>query len=401
MNLSQINNLNLDANFDAEKYLKNNPEAKFFGQPFCKKHNVPEKYRLFLHYLLCNPRINTTSKTQAKHKPAKNKKQKGASKDLLINGQNIKHKTITNCYYDDCNSGFGDFIRGSCFLYSIIGELPRVNLCIDISNHSLGRYISTNSKDGIGLDTIIDVEKQVTPFEKHNNLYFNGMKRRIVKLFNRSEDKKINIFTNCFNLNSLMDKERLRLTIGCKNFIKNNIIFSEEVVDAFRNTELPSDYTVMHFRLGDRMTTYSSKDKVKDGNINNHKFSIENKEILKSIIKHYKKYQKNIVVLSDCNNIKKFISEKLSDNLKKKITVMHTNSQHSSNNPGSIDGYSVDKTKKQNNMFYVALDLIIIKNASSIVSSSVYPWGSGFCFWMAKVYDIPITFEKISSINPW
>lgn len=391
MNLDQIKSIEINPSFNEEKYLKNNPEAKYFGQPFCKKNKISERVRLFLHYVFCNPHIKKTqSESVAKTKRIKKEKQ------LVVNYKKIKHKTIINCYYDDCNSGFGDFIRGSCYLYDNFANIPNVNLLMDFSNHAIGEFISSQNKSSINNNEIIDIEKQVTDIEKEKSQYFTGMKRRIVKLLNRSEDQQIKLFTNCCDLSSLQIKEQFTLTLGAKTFIKNNLIFSEEVLSAYEEIKLPKDYTLMHFRLGDKHTVYSKTTKVDDNkNINWQSFVVDYDKILKSIIDEQKKNNSYVLVLSDCNKFKEFVLQNVENKLKKYIIVVHTNSQHSSNNPASLDGHSVDMKSKKSNMFFVALDLIIIMNSCKIVSSSVYPWGSGFCFWMAKVYDIPITFEKI------
>ena len=391
MNLDKIKNIEIDPSFDEEKYLKNNPEALHFAQPLCKKNNIPERVRLFLHYMFCNPHVKKTqSQSEKRFKYKKRKK-----KELIVNYKKIKNKTIINCYYDDCHSGFGDFIRGSCYLHENFGNIPNVIFSMDFSNHAIGEFISSQNKLNVNNSEIIDIEKQVTDIEKQKSQYFTGMKRRIVKLFNRSEDQEIKLFTNCCDLSILQTKEQFTLTTGAKTFIKNNLIFSEEVLSAYKEIKLPKDYTLMHFRLGDMHTVYSKNSKINTENINNQSFVVDYDKTLKLIIDEHKKNNSYVLVLSDSNRFKEFVLQNIENKLKKHIIVVHTNSQHSSNNPGSVDDHSVDMKSKKSNMFFVALDLIIIMNSSKIISSSVYPWGSGFCFWLAKVYDIPITFEKI------
>ncbi len=225
MNLDQIKNIEINSSFNEEKYLKNNPEAKYFGQPFCKKNKISERVRLFLHYVFCNPHITKTqSESINKTKHIKKKK------ELIVNYKKIKNKTIIICYYDDCHSGFGDFIRGSCYLHENFGNIPNVIFSMDFSNHSIGEFISSQNKLNVNNSEIIDIEKQVTDIEKQKSQYFTGMKRRIVKLFNRSEDQEIKLFTNCCDLSILQTKEQFTLTTGAKTFIKNNLIFSDEVL---------------------------------------------------------------------------------------------------------------------------------------------------------------------------
>ena len=39
-------------------------------------------------------------------------------------------------------------------------------------------------------------------------------------------------------------------------------------------------------------------------------------------------------------------------------------------------------------MFYVALDMKFLSCADKVYSYSVYPWGSGFSFWVSKIFGV-------------
>ena len=96
--------------------------------------------------------------------------------------------------------------------------------------------------------------------------------------------------------------------------------------------------------------------------------------------------------MSDSNELKEHIKEHCDNNF---IHVVHSNSQHCSNNPGNISKLKINKKEKVHNMFYVALDMNLISRSSSVYSYSVYPWGSGFVFWLAKIFNIPILTTQI------
>ena len=120
-------------------------------------------------------------------------------------------------------------------------------------------------------------------------------------------------------------------------------------------------------------------------NINTDNFDIDYEKLLQMIVKLKKETENTIIILSDSNKFKDYVDESNQDG----ILVMHTNSQHSSNNPGFIKSMSIDKQAKSDNMMYCALDMKIISKAKKLHSYSVYPWGSGFSLWIARIFDVP------------
>ena len=110
-------------------------------------------------------------------------------------------------------------------------------------------------------------------------------------------------------------------------------------------------------------------------------------EKIKKTIEDTQKYDdKQIILMSDSNKLKAYVEELGL----KEVYVVHNNSQHCSDNPGKLENVIFDEDKKASNMFYVALDMYLMSKSKYIYSYSVYPWGSGFCFWISKIYNIPI-----------
>ena len=138
-----------------------------------------------------------------------------------------------------------------------------------------------------------------------------------------------------------------------------------------------------HFRLGDKHCL--SDFETTQENINTDDFDIDYEKLLENIVKLHNDSGSTIVVLSDSNKFKDYVDKSKNDG----ILVMHTNSQHSSNNPGFIKSMSIDKQAKSDNMMYCALDMKIISKAKKLHSYSVYPWGSGFSLWIARIFDVP------------
>ena len=98
-----------------------------------------------------------------------------------------------------------------------------------------------------------------------------------------------------------------------------------------------------------------------------------------------------MLILSDSNDFKQYV---IDSNIPR-VSVQHLNSTHSSDNPGFIQSTVFDRKDKINKMFYTALDMKLLSRSKKINSFSVYPWGSGFCFWLSKIYGIPIKVNKL------
>ena len=57
-----------------------------------------------------------------------------------IQFSNLKNKIVINTYYDDSSSGIGDFLRGCCYLSTLLHE-NGVQFEIDLSRHTIGNHL--------------------------------------------------------------------------------------------------------------------------------------------------------------------------------------------------------------------------------------------------------------------
>lgn len=379
-----------DQNFDEELYLKETPEAKFFGQPFCYKNNISEKVRLYLHYLLF-----AKKEQEQEEKPKEEQSIANRLLSELIDFEKLSGKTIVNCYYDDACSGVGDFLRGCFYLCQLLYDTD-VNFEFDFSKHKLGRYIFTNSIKEYETEEIFDTEKHIPLDKRDNGGYVENIKTNILDKIAATESENIFIFTNyCDSLLGFPHWEKNK-DPKCSDFMRSNFNFRDNIENKFREI-LQGDYICVHFRLGDRKLVYNIMDakNLDPNNINTKDYGTDLDKCLDEIITLFKKTNKKIVVLADSNEFKQYVLDNTPEEFKENIIVVHTNSQHSSNNPGMLRGLNVDMKEKENNMFYVALDLKIMSMSKEIYSYSVYNWGSGFCFWISKIFNIPLIKKKL------
>ena len=316
----------------------------------------------------------------------------------LIDFEKLSNKNIVHAFYNESSSGMGDFLRGSCYLFDLLSK-ENIKLHINFSKHDISKYLKSSTNFRFKKSKIFDTEK-VNKILCIGKNYIQNIKDNIVSVFNNSTEDPIYLFTNyCELIDSSLKADRVVLTKNCRKFMQSNLIFSKEVKKEGNRiiSSMPSsDFAVAHFRLGDRLslTGVDGKDMNKE-ETNTKQYNIEMNNLLQTIKDKQQESNKHIIVMSDCNYFKEYVKNGCTKEEGKFIHIIHTNSQHCSNNPGNIDKLTIDRKNKIDNMFYVALDMYLISKSSSIYSYSVYPWGSGFVFWLAKIFNIQILTNQI------
>tara|TARA_B100001778_G_C18581734_1_gene627756 strand:+ start:596 stop:1996 length:1401 start_codon:yes stop_codon:yes gene_type:complete len=305
--------------------------------------------------------------------------------------ESIRNKNVVNCYYNKSSCGIGDFLRGSCYLFDLLNNKD-VSFNVSLSNHDVGNYVTTTFDEEstvlFDVERIYDTEKTNKVLCSPSN-YIQNMKNNLIQKVNNSKDDNIFLFcsySNFIDVNN--DVSNISITKDCQKFMQDNLIYSDEVIQqGDKLIKSLNDFTVIHFRLGDFMML---KDKAinigSNDDINTKKYPIDFETIKKTIKDTHEITGKDIVIMSDSNEVKEYIQQESLQG----IHVVHNNSQHCSDNPGQLNNIVMDKKEKVSNMFYVALDMYIMSKSTHMYSYSVYPWGSGFCFWISKIYNIPI-----------
>jgi len=303
----------------------------------------------------------------------------------LIDYDKLKNKTVINCYYNQSNCGIGDFFRGSCYLFNIL-QNKDVDLKISFQNHDISNYVTSifdeESTVLFNSDGIIDCEN----FNKKlcsSGTYVENIEKNLINGL-AINCKKICLFSN-YHSNITLEP----ISNECQEFMQNNIIFSYEIESAFKDLDINNEYEISHVRLGDQATVkYNYADSL---NVNTKRYDVNFLKLLKSIHSKQLNSDRDMLILSDSNDFKQYV---IDSNIPR-VSVQHLNSIHSSDNPGFIQSTVFDRKDKINKMFYTALDMKLLSRSKKINSFSVYPWGSGFCFWLSKIYGIPIKVNKL------
>jgi len=316
------------------------------------------------------------------------------SMEESIDFNNIKKKIIINTYYDDSSSGIGDFMRGCCYLSKLFYE-HGIKFEIDLSRHTIGAHLERTCHRVHG--EIFDTEQY------HKDIcvatdYIANMKRNLIyKLNEKNRKKTVTIFSNYSDFMNIDKKEKVDFELHgyVKDYMKHRLIFSKPVKDYFKKFKI-KDYEVMHFRLGDADILKQEKLELNDSNVNTKTFNVDYQSSLDKIVATILlNGRKNTIILSDSNGLKEYIMKNIPKEYKNFIHCLHAKSEHCSNNPGFIEGRVVKEKEKRDKMFYVALDMYIISKAKHAHSFSVYEWGSGFCYWTSKIFDIPLTLNSL------
>lgn len=322
-------------------------------------------------------------------------RKKNFDTQIQIDNKKLRNTIIINSYYDESSSGIGDFLRGCCYLHTILSNRG-LNFEIDFKNHQIGHFIKSKCKHRY--KNIFDTEKNLKEQANVFN-YFENMKKNLDASLSLSGKtcglfkKKIPIFSNYSDFIFKDTQGKLNYTIQnkTKRFMRSNIIFDKTIEDKFKDIGIKK-YDVVHFRLGDYQILKDNNIKTEANykdNINTIKFNIDYYKCLSLIIQSIINTRDYVILLSDSNSLKDYAYKNIPRKYASKLIVLHYDSFHCSSNPGFL-GNIINKLDKKKKMLYVALDMKICTKAQKIVSYSVYPWGSGFTFWLSKIYDIPI-----------
>lgn len=301
-------------------------------------------------------------------------------------------KLIINCFCEDSPYGIGDFLRGSIHLFQRLGYM-NINFDVDFSKHPISNFIQKNNKTDFDKSEI-EIIKAVKETEDSKEL-FEEIDQRLIEITKQIRHRQVKrIFTNYHWLLKLSSEHIMpninkeQLSEECKSFFKRKIVFAEEIEEKaqefLKEKKLEDGFQIIHFRLGDNLSFYKMKnDVVGAWQPDFEDCWMECVEILEK-----QKEKLPIVVMSDSNELKKFI-KKEAKKQKLPIYIVHKESNHTQQRPNKEYKQKIKKNKKD--AFYVALDMKILTMAKKVDAFSMYFWGSGFATWICKIFDVPIT----------
>jgi len=297
--------------------------------------------------------------------------------DVKIRGIHVIHNVYQSKYkYGIASTGLGDFIRGSYFILDFCFKYkfkPKI-----IFNNCISKFLKIKTN---GLDKINHVLNQILSFPNANFKQFlitnegnileptKDTKRimadfveylRIVPVYNH------NVVAYCISYPNGSVSETAKMYM-------QRILEPNDEMKLFVNSILtdlilvPKEYSVIHVRSGDIYLNQSS--------------SVFKKEYIKNLLENIRLNigcgvvdNKNYLLISDNNEIKKFILEKFPS-----VKTLFTEITHFG------EGVVLEEQKVKNTM----TDFYLLSFAEKIYAYSSYKHGSGFSYWCAQTYNIP------------
>jgi hypothetical protein len=259
--------------------------------------------------------------------------------------------------------GFGDFLRGSICLYQYC-QIFNLPLYLSFVDHPMGIFLK--KPNGFDQKVVQEIESSELyeypiPHPVYNFFKLDKKNTEVDEIITRRGF--IKVITNSW--------PEAPITKPCQDYITNFLQPSDELNDELSSLQIPSDYTVIHIRLGDRfmINCPDAWIHLKRDNINEEIIEFVHQTI-KDTIK-----ETNILILSDC-----LIKNKLHERYGYLITE---------NTPIHLLGSKLETISP--NMFKeTLLDFFIISKAKKIYQLSSYAWGSGFSDRCHDLYNIPI-----------
>ena len=311
---------------------------------------------------------------------------------------------LVNSYHTEFSGGIGDFLRGSIYLHNRCQQ-NNIDFDIDFSCHPISEFIFSNYDQSYDTEFILDIEHL---YLMRNNgksppNWIAEIEKVLNFIFLNMEQTKEDIIVSSYYIEVLKQPNFLNhiqnyiVPISTKHYLQQNIKFSDEVNSLFNALQL-DDYSVFHYRMGDRSTLQNlSKE------LHTLPISIQTNYNLKEFQHDYLLYYLNIeqyiaknnintlIVMSDSNEFKQFINEQNNP----KIKTIHTLSTHTCPSPGHLRYSSFKQELSRDQLLHTALDIKLLTQSKQNVSYSSYAWGSGFVTWISKIYDIPVKIEHI------
>lgn len=312
-------------------------------------------------------------------------------------------KTIHNCYTKRFSGGIGDFLRGSIHLFENLCHHTNAVINLDFKQHPLGKFILTTAPKTT--TDVIDLEVEAEKSRGTENWSLH-MKETLNNIISNVDNVAISSFYHDvlivphYDVNAKCFLQNYNLTDKCKRYFKFHIYFHKDVENLYQQLNI-ADYHVIHFRLGDRKSVSNLDSQMSEmpdyikQNPNYKSFDHNYDEYYKLAEKHLETTKcKNLIIMSDSNDLKTYIKKV---NKNKQIHIIHEKSTHTSYAPSTLtltDFQNQDIEDEK--LLYTALDVKILSESKNNVSYSVYDWGSGFVYWISKIFDVPCEINTFS-----
>ena len=261
-----------------------------------------------------------------------------------------------------CNDtiGFGDFIKGSLYLYNLSKKLNFI-LKINFKNHVINNYLIPS--DNIYINSDIPCYTYVDDLE-------NIIIEKIIEQEKTTNQLEFNLFTNKFPMAE--DLTDVDYSWFKNTFVPNDIITGK--IDEFmkNNNLLEHKFDILHIRCGDPFLREN--------------ISINDIKIFDALyfgyIKNIENLDKKCVLLSDYDKLGDIFNKNYFTNfIITQCKPIHTGNINDESNNESIIG--------------TLFELFLMSKANNIYNFSIYQWPSNYSYWISKSYKINYKYIKI------
>jgi hypothetical protein len=288
----------------------------------------------------------------------------------LVKFTNNKLKKIVNVYQlnyiNGTSPGFGDFLRG-CFCFNQIANLLGLEFDLDVSNHPMAKYLENSYHvEGIDYNNIeISYEHNLENSNLKDNINYVFL-NNIILWLNKQDIEILPFFGNSFpTFNN--HKQETKNLINSK--IQPNKLMRNYIDETLSELGLEKkNYAVIHIRTGDKYF------------LNGEKMSLQFIKKIKTILTTSMVPGRRYLIISDSNY------------LKSKLKGM-TNCYILIRKISHLGGSQEHKDSQEfNGLINTMIDYYLMTYSNTIISMSVYCYGSGFSRYCAILNNIPYNF---------
>ncbi len=284
---------------------------------------------------------------------------------------NIKLKKIVNVYqtkYKNIKAqGFGDFIRGSIYLYHLCITLG-LDFDINLDNHPISKYLILSHQDNL-----YDINNVEGFLDYNNKSIKENLIRSFIQKLNNCDESVAYVFIN-FIPDFDIENPKYNIIQHARNIISLKIEPQQFILNQL-DDKLSSigfqrkQYAVIHIRCGD---FYMNIQK----NIDSEKHKISQKHINDIIlfINKYSDKNRRYLLIGDSNEVKQIIANKLNH-----IRIFNSEIAHL--------GETINPSDKS--IIETLIDFNLMRFSNYVISFTAYGHGSGFSKYSSVLYDVP------------
>jgi hypothetical protein len=258
-------------------------------------------------------------------------------KNKIVNVYQLKYKG-----YEGKVDGLGDFIKGSIYLLCLC-DRSGFDFDLNISNHPISKFINNDSN-------LIDIN--LARRWNYDESFIKSLKSL------KSRSVCYTYATRAFMDDTVTSQQLERI----KNMFLPSTELNSDINAIINQLNLPSDYNVIHIRTGDVYL------------IDGKTLSMTSTVLIERKILKYTDNAKKYLILSDNKDIKQYL---------KKHDNFYAN-DNTASHLGRIRSDDIDIGKDS------LIDFFLMTRATSILTFSVYSWGSGFSECASKLYNVPL-----------